>query len=228
MSTDVQATEHEALWDSCAAVVKSGVAVFLEVANALGIIHKHELWKIRGHKSFVDCCFAEWGIKKSYAYYLLDVNKRQKIIEADSTCVEKPTTDTQYRALGKLPEAEQSAAWADAVAESGGNPTAKDVERVVKQRISTTKPTPKKFVCPNCGGHELSEFGDCEACKEPIAVEPPAYDVEAATENLDDCLAELLEALNADYDHIWAKRFIRFGSLLETKGRKAMLSKGRK
>jgi len=214
MSTDVQATEHEALWDSCAAVVKSGVAVFLEVANALGIIHKHELWKIRGHKSFVDCCFSEWGIKKSYAYQLLDVNKVQKTLEADSARAEKPTTEKQYRALSKLPEAEQSAAWADAVAESGGQPTAKDVERVVRERIRTTKPTPKKFVCPNCYCTEQNDDGDCARCKEPS--EPPKkkpmFDVSFATERLFDSLDAILAKWPEDWHADFYDACITYGN----------------
>ncbi len=79
---------------------------------------------------------------------------------------QKPSTEKQARPLTKLPKAEQSQAWADAVARSKtGKPTAKEVEAVVSERQESKT---SKFICRHCYGNELSDDGECcERCKEP-------------------------------------------------------------
>jgi len=204
-----------ALWDSCDTVIKQGVATFIEVGNALLMVRRKDLWKDRGFDSFASCCEQVWGLKKTYAYDLSNAAEVNERI-ADSAIAEtKPTNVAQLKQLAKLPAAEQSQAWADAVATSpDGDPTARDVKAAV-ERISTTKPTRNNFTCRNCYGHELSDDGECcERCKEPV-VPPKAkhrFNATAARELLFDTLDGLLAKWPEDQHAEFYEACITYGN----------------
>jgi len=60
--------------------------------------------------------------------------------ETPHSSVQIPTNEWQLRALAKLPEDQQAAAWADAVEAAGGQPTGAQVEEVVKTYLADNEP----------------------------------------------------------------------------------------
>jgi len=66
------------------------------------------------YASFEDYCKKRWGWNRSYAYEIAKSGKIMKQIEK-SGIPDKPTSASQARPLGKLPESEQPEAWAEAV-----------------------------------------------------------------------------------------------------------------
>lgn len=187
---DLPTPAEEATRDSFIAVVKQGQAVFLEVGNALLQLKERRLYRFT-HGTFEEFCKAEFGFTRRWAYMLCSsaevVEAIKESAEKMGTMVPIPDSERQARPLTKLPKAEQSQAWADAVASApDGKPTAKQVERAVQERISTTKPTHKQYRCPNCNHDEQTEDGDCARCKEPP--KRRGFDELAAGERLFDVL----------------------------------------
>jgi hypothetical protein len=167
------------------------------VLIAIQAIHDEELWI--EHGSFKKCIEQELGISRSRAYQLLQQARVNNTLALPSPNgrshhsngdVEAPTrVDTQTSpSEGQLPErhtrilatlpAEQRAEaleGAREVAAASGKPvTAAIIREVVREMRS-------QYTCPNCGGHEQDEDGDCLACREPArepetTADPPEVD----------------------------------------------------
>lgn len=96
-----------------------------------------------GYGSWHAYCSAEFGMKQSRAYQLLDAGR--VVAALDSTNVESPPNEGQARALRPLlrhPEALKEA-WSEVV-ETHDSPTAADVREVVTRRVGEEQPMSNK------------------------------------------------------------------------------------
>lgn len=89
-----------------------------------------------------------------------------------------PQTESQVRPLAQLPPEEQAGAWMAAVERSGGKPTAKVVEQVVRERAADPElrfdPTSQQACCGHCDRtHEDWQFNGqawvCQRCGHAVA-----------------------------------------------------------
>ena len=133
------------------------------LADDLWELKNREGWKALGYNSWRDCAMAEFDLSQSRVYQLLTHAQITRNIASDSTMVEKPTSERQTRPLQELPPTEQPVAWASAVREAQGQPSAKQVERIVKEikpitKESQTKWNPKPKV--SIGGFNQTVRGD--------------------------------------------------------------------
>gem|GEM_PF-2354666 len=121
-------------------VIAHGLETFVDVGQSLMLIRDRQLYRAK-YTTFADYCRKRWKIGKSRAYQLIGAAEvfenvhRGGQTDGDSEPVVAPTTERQTRPLTKLPAEEQAGAWNDAVERSGGEPTAKDVEAVVAERL---------------------------------------------------------------------------------------------
>ena len=118
------------------AVIRRGLATFIEVGNALAEIRQRELWRDGGHTSWAEYCVSAGGLTKQHANRLiLSANIAGSIIKAE-TAVEPigstppilPESESQIRPLSRVASPEtRLEIWNLAVARSGGKPTAAGV-----------------------------------------------------------------------------------------------------
>ncbi|OKH20264.1 hypothetical protein NIES593_19335 [Hydrococcus rivularis NIES-593] len=118
------------------AIVAQGLQTFYEVGQALIEIRDRKLYG-EPHKTFEAYCKEKWSLTKRRAYQFMNASA---VIQNLCTMVHKfPTSERQVRPLTKLPPAQQLEIWQKAVEESpNGTPTAKIVERLVKEQENST------------------------------------------------------------------------------------------
>lgn len=144
MGAELTTTEQAQL-EKCEAVIQSGMQTFIEVGNALCEIRDSRLYKSYG--TFEDYCRDKWGMTRQYANNLV---RSSEVAENLETIVSKPTHESQVRPLTKLKEPEQQReAWTEAVATSGGKPTAKHVEAAVEKVQSRGRPIEPLVLTPD-------------------------------------------------------------------------------
>lgn len=138
------------------AIVDRGLATFIEVGLALLAIRDGKKYKTAGYTDFNVYIEERWGMSKSYGNYLLNSGY---IGSELSTIVDNPPThESQARPLSRLGTLDQPQdewpqpeswckAWIDASERAGKDdkgepiqPTAKLVEKVVKQMIWVEPP----------------------------------------------------------------------------------------
>lgn len=119
--------------------IERGLQTFYEVGYALSEIREQRLYRAE-YGTFEDYCQERWNMRRNYANKLIAASE---IAGNLGTIVPKPENEAQTRPLAKLPPDEQGEAWEEAVKRSGGKPTAKVVEQVVKERIQPPMPEPE-------------------------------------------------------------------------------------
>lgn len=121
------------------AVIKRGLATFVEVANALVAIRDAKLY--RGEfATFADYCRDRWDFGKSQVYRLISAAEVAGNL-ADLSPI-GDISESVLRPLAKLAPDQQRVAYTTAIDDAGGKqPTAKQVEKAV-ERIRPPKPTP--------------------------------------------------------------------------------------
>lgn len=124
-------------------VIEAGVRTFVDVGNALMEIREARLYR-QTHTTFEDYCKERWGFSMRHANRLIS---SACITERVGPTGPKPQTESQARPLTKLPPEQQSEAWSEACERSGGQPTAKQVDEVVRERTQE-KPPPKPAPTP--------------------------------------------------------------------------------
>jgi N6-adenosine-specific RNA methylase IME4 len=120
--------------DELEEVIKHGLETFVEVGTALLVIRDGKLYKDK-YATFDIYCHERWGMDKRYANYQIAASK---VIGNLGTIVPiLPTTETQARPLTPLEPEQQVEAWKAAcdLAGEGNQPTAKEVEFVVKEML---------------------------------------------------------------------------------------------
>ena len=114
-------------------VIQVGLRSFVDVGRALTEIRDGRLYR-NSHETFEDYCKDRWGISKSYATQVIKAAK--VVVNLDSVAIAtKPANEAQARPLTSLPDAEQPAAWQEAMETApNGKVTAKHVASVVQRR----------------------------------------------------------------------------------------------
>jgi hypothetical protein len=118
--------------------IERGLQTFYEVGYALAEIREQRLYRAE-YGTFEDYCTERWKMRRNYANKLIAASE---VAGNLGTTVPKPASERQTRPLAKLPAEEQGPAWEEAVERSGGKPTARHVEEVVKERTEPPAPAP--------------------------------------------------------------------------------------
>jgi hypothetical protein len=122
--------------------IERGLQTFYEVGYALAEIREQRLYRAE-YGTFEDYCRDRWQMSDSRARRLIyssEVVDNVKSVPIGTL----PTNEAQTRPLAKLPAEEQGPAWEEAVERSGGKPTARHVEEVVKERTQPPAPEPQR------------------------------------------------------------------------------------
>lgn len=118
--------------------INSGIST---IGRKLLELYEGKGWEILGYNSWRECCIAEFEFSQSRVYQLLNNAQVIKTL-SDSTIVEQlPQTERQARPLASLEPEQQIPAWLDALEDSDGKPTAKDVKKSVEKIKITTQKT---------------------------------------------------------------------------------------
>ena len=133
-------SEEAADFERLKKTVHDGLRTFVEVGAALMEIRERKLY-LATCSTFEAFVQVEFHMSRSYAY--------RNIAAAETVAMLSPMGDTEAplpdsertaRPLTTLPPEQQQEAWAEAVEESDGKPTAKDVKRAVEKRRAPVKP----------------------------------------------------------------------------------------
>ena len=112
------------------------------IADDLWQLKDREGWRSLGYESWRECAMKEFGFSQARVYQLLTYAEVVQNIAADSTQVEKPTSERQTRPLNQLPATVQPEAWKKAQEESGtSQPTPAQVTQAARQFTPIPKPT---------------------------------------------------------------------------------------
>ena len=142
------------------------------------------------HSSFKSYCKEKWEFTDSRARQIIDGAKIAKKVESVTGVT--LSNEKQTRPLGRLPEEERSEAWNEAVELADGkDPTVKQVEQVVRERLSASgeddesermpeepssrplrkgEEKPDYGKCPSCAGTKWKQTDDgvvCAKCQQP-------------------------------------------------------------
>ena len=116
-------------------VIERGLKTFVEVGEALGRIRDERLYKAE-YDTFEEYCRERWQLSKARVYQL--VNASQVNHNLSTTVDFLPQTESQTRPLALLEPEHQAEAWQQAVNNSNGQPTAKQVKQAVRQKPDKT------------------------------------------------------------------------------------------
>lgn len=123
--------------------IESGLKTFVDVGTALMVVRDRKLYRV-DYKTFEAYCRGRWGMGRSRVYQMIDAAMVVDNLKMSTMVDILPDNERQARELAKLEPSQQVEAWNDAVEDSGGKPTAADVQRAVlpfaKQVIAERKP----------------------------------------------------------------------------------------
>lgn len=112
-------------------IIKSGLASFMEVGEALMAIRDGKLYREK-FKTFEEYCRKRWDMGRRHAYRLIDAKQVYDMCPIGH----KPQTESQARPLTKLPPEQQADGWKRAqqiASEAGVQVKAKHVEMAVAE-----------------------------------------------------------------------------------------------
>lgn len=129
--TDILSASESAALTEHEAVIERGIKTFYEVGMALADIRDRKLYRA-SHRTFEEYCQGRWQMTGSRAYQMIDAaNVVSTIVETE---VPPPANEGQARELGRVPEPERAAVWAETVERTDGKPTAAAVRETYEQR----------------------------------------------------------------------------------------------
>ncbi|HZR20562.1 MAG TPA: hypothetical protein VFE51_24990 [Verrucomicrobiae bacterium] len=130
--------------EKCESVIKTGLATFFEVGQALLTIRLCGLYR-EGYPTFDAYCHARWGIGRSYACRLIGAAERVKLL-SPQTAIQRPTTEFQIRPFLKLAPEVFPKAWETAVTRSkNGKVSSAVIRAVIAEAVpAQTRPTTLK------------------------------------------------------------------------------------
>ena len=120
--------------------IKAGIT---QIGDKLFDLYEREGWAALGYDNWRACVTAEFDFGQSRAYQLLAHAKTVRLIEANSTMVEKPTNERQTRILTDFDDKEKVVIWEKAVKDTGGQPTGQQVKQAASNFHPSPKPTGK-------------------------------------------------------------------------------------
>lgn len=121
---------EELTYEQRKARIKKNIKSFLVVAADLLHIKENKEYK-HEYKTFEEFCRAEFNISRSYAHRLIQA----KVVDDNLLPIgNKPSEESHYRELAKLPAEQQAPAWEKATETAPNNiPTAKHIANVVRE-----------------------------------------------------------------------------------------------
>jgi phage N-6-adenine-methyltransferase len=117
----------------CEVTIERGLETFVEVGQALAAIRDGRLYRESGYTRFEDYCRQRWGWSKTHANRQIEA----ACVAASLTPMGvTPASERQTRELAPLRDEPEKLreAWSEALERSGGDPTAKVVREVVRER----------------------------------------------------------------------------------------------
>lgn len=111
------------------AIVADGLQSFIAVGNALLDIRDARLYRSQ-FSTFEDYCRKKWKMSKTHANRLILGYQTSRRIEGPA-----PASESQVRALTKVPAERQKEVWHQVVSSKGPAPTAKDVKKAVEAAL---------------------------------------------------------------------------------------------
>jgi len=138
----------------CEDVVRSGMATFVAVGQALAEIRDLRLYR-EMFATFEEYCRSRWKMAARTAYQTI-TSARAALSLGDGA---KNLNEATARVLAKLPENERKAKYLQALAEMP-SVTADGLEKWLRRKTHITQPLPKsteEIVCPHCG-HEFKRY----------------------------------------------------------------------
>ena len=150
-------TKQKRRLDACEEDISRGSAL---MHAAIKAIHDEELWK-GDHANFADYCESRWGIKKAYAYRL--VQHGVVIANLVEAGVESPTVDNlSERATRELNDLEpsQQAEVVEKASSNGQKPTAKNVKKAKAELVDESQEDeePLVSVVKDGAGRDVPEY----------------------------------------------------------------------
>lgn len=142
--------EDKADFERLEGVIREGLETFYEVGKALMEIKERGLYKAVS-STFEAYVQIRWKMSRRHADQQIEAAATVLMLDRVSTGAIAPLPETEgvARPLTTLPSEKQPEAWTEAVEESGGKPTAKDVQRAVDKRRDLPKvPRPPKMEKP--------------------------------------------------------------------------------
>jgi hypothetical protein len=125
--------------------IEAGLAVFVEVGEALLAIRDGRLYKVAGHKSFDAYCRERWGMQRARADQLIRAHKviGELAAELDTgvSSFVAPSNEAQLRELARHPETERAAIWQAAATEHGADVSAEGIRQTATQ-LAAPAPEP--------------------------------------------------------------------------------------
>jgi len=136
----------------CEEIIAEGLQTFVDVGRALQIINTDKLYRTV-FKTFGEYCEHRWQFTKQHAHRLMNAAETVTVLDENPGVTTLPKKERQVRPLQKLHIDDRAEAWQQAVNESIGEPTEKDVQSVVDRRkpnVGISGPadwyTPAKYV----------------------------------------------------------------------------------
>lgn len=166
--------EDKADFERLEGVIREGLDTFYEVGKALMEIKERGLYKAVC-STFEAYVQIRWKMSRSRADQHIDAAATVLLLDrptATATIVALPENEAQVRPLTTLPAEKRAEAWTEAVEESGGKPTAKDVQRAVDKRRDLPKvPRPPKHEKPEAAAAAIvaSTHREPEPERTPLA-----------------------------------------------------------
>jgi ParB family chromosome partitioning protein len=131
--------------------IERGLYTFVEVGNALLEIRDSRLYRTT-HGTFEDYCRERWGMKRSYAYELIDA---AGVVGNLSGIPDKPSAVSHARPLTRLEPEAQRIVWQQAVDTApNGKVTAAHVQSVVERVYPLTAANHAVSASPDYDGDE--------------------------------------------------------------------------
>lgn len=140
------------------AVIRAGLATFVEVGNALMRIRDERLY-VEDYATFEAYCRGRWGFSDRRARQMIDA---AEITATLPTGTMVPDTERQARELAGL-DPETAAEVMEAAAESG--PVTAAGIRDARAKVTGQQPTrPAEWTCDECGSAFKTEHTHCATC----------------------------------------------------------------
>lgn len=122
--------------DKCEEIIEQGLQTFVDVGRALQIVKEGKLYRTK-FRTFEEYCEHRWQVTKLHAYRLINAAQTVSILEENPGIEVLPQKERQVRPLNKLHKDERAEAWQQALDETDGKPTSRDVQSVVDRRKPT-------------------------------------------------------------------------------------------
>ena len=135
IGADVLSRAEAIALSDCEDRIERGMKTFIEVGMALAAIQQNRLYRAQ-FDTFEEYCAARWNFTGRRGRQLIEAAEIGTMVPIEN--------ERQARALVPVPESERAEVLAEAAARTGGTPTAKAINEVVKERTSPSaapKPT---------------------------------------------------------------------------------------